>query len=207
VKRSMAWIGAAVLALAVTGCGLFSAPVSTRFTPSDVEVLGATLAQGYLQKVNSAWWHKVEHLSLLDSQGHSVHLPTNRPVLFFAWWCPHCHAALRALKRDKDLSHLTFVSMYLNAMPAHGKPALIRTANDAKQITESSLASLGIHIPSDHILYLMPRSAANSTAMGVPVLVEHTRSGWYAMNGAPSDSTVWQRVLSYAQIARGRVDG
>lgn len=198
MKRSqVGWI-AALLTLGVTGCGVVTTTVKGQVPVSDIVLSAPTLAQGYLQKVSPAWWRKVEQLKVLNAQGQAVNIPADRPLLFFAWWCPHCHAVLKQLQREGVMQHVTLVSMYVNAMPEKGSPEVIHSVHDAQRVTEQSLATLGIHLPARHLFYLMPGPSQNGLQIGVPTWMEHTQHGWYALNGAPSDGAMWPTILQNA---------
>lgn len=201
MNRSLAIAGAFVQALTVTGCSVLPSPSHPTLT-SDTVNTAPTLAQGYLQPVNPTWWRAVQQLPLQHADGQAVTLPTDRPVFFFAWWSESCRAGLTQLQRDGQLSHMTLVSLYLNAAPPHGAPVPVRTVEDAQRVTQASLDTLGIHLPADHIVYLMP-NGKESVVIGVPTLIERTMRGWYVMNGAPARGDVWQEVMHEVAIPEG----
>lgn len=204
-RKRIGWV--TVVAMFVC-MGIVGDRVITRLAPpasalSDVSMAGQTLAHGYLQPVNPKWWAKVRELNVMNAQGQTVLLPENRPLLFFAWWCPHCHAALRELARTGELSKLTLISTYVNAGSIDGKPVVIGNFPEARLITNKSLATMHLHVQRDHLFYLMPGPAQNALAIGVPDFVEDTHVGLYAMNGAPSDGEIWPLLLADAVNRHG----
>lgn len=191
-RKKIGWLAGALLALiAMTGYGVTHRGIKQPEVSSGMVVTGKMLADGYLQPVNQAWWTKVAGFKVRSAQGQWVSLPSSRPLLFFAWWCPHCHAALEQLARTGELSRVTLISTYLNAGQIDGKAVAIRSLQDAKRVTAASLAALHLHVPERHLFYLMPGPAQNALSIGVPDFIEHTRLGWYTMNGTPSDGAIW----------------
>lgn len=75
-------------------------------------------------------------LKVLDRDGREVTLDQAEPVLFFAWWCPHCP---EALSKNRDM---VLVSTYF------------RDGEDNVKKTEEKLKSLGI---STGRCYYLPR--------------------------------------------------
>lgn len=203
-KKIAGVLGATFVALiAATGYSVVRHGIAQPPVSSDVTLTGHTLADGYLQPVNPTWWARVVGFKVLNAQGQFVSIPRSRPVLFFAWWCPHCHAALMQLARTGELPHVTLISTYMNAGLIDGKTVAIRNVKDAQRITAASLAALHLQVPENHLLYLMPGTAQNALSIGVPDFVEHTRQGWYAMNGAPSNGAIWPLVMQEADDLRG----
>ena len=132
-------------------------------------------------------------------------LPRNRPVLYFAWWCPWCHRELAVLQRYGDLGRITLVSLYLNASEKGGKPVVIWDFQDGVRVTEVGFQQAGVYMPPNHVLYVMPNSPLNKIIAGVLVWIERTAFGRYVLNGTPGESAVWPSVLGYVQKVEVRV--
>ena len=126
------------------------------------------------------------------STGKLVTLPTNQPDLFAAWWCPHCHEALKQLKVDGDIGKFNLVSIYVNGDTT--KP--VKTWKQALALTEKSLHQLGVKVPISHIYLAMPNSPINRQISGVPTLWKFAK-GKQAKElvGTPSTANVWKVVL------------
>ncbi|MHB1683262.1 MAG: hypothetical protein ACYCYO_10675 [Bacilli bacterium] len=169
--------------------------------PVDTSLSGPSLAGGFLRPVNPSWWRELERATYENATGRRMSLPRNRPVLFFAWWCPWCHRELATLQRYGDLRRITLVSLYLNAPEKGNKPVVIRDIQDGVRVTEMGLQQAGVHVPPNHVLYVMPNNPLNKIIAGVPVWVERTAFGWYVLNGTPGESAVWPSVLGYTQFA------
>ena len=126
------------------------------------------------------------------STGKLVTLPTNQPDFFAAWWCPHCHEALKQLKVDHKLGTFDLISIYVNGDTT--KP--VKTWKQALALTERSLRQLGVKVPISHIYLALPNSPINRQISGVPTLWKFAK-GKQAKElvGTPSTASVWKMVL------------
>ena len=165
-------------------------PITSK--PAAVTIVHATGAP-QLPTSSPAWVSQVLHASVWNAQGRLVRLPTQRPILVFAWWCPHCHAALRELKRLGDLNRFTFVSLWINAGTA--RPIAIQTAAQANAVTIRGLAAIGVHLPADHLYLAPPTSTMSHLIHGVPTILVPSVHGWNTDNGAPTNSAGWSALL------------
>lgn len=124
--------------------------------------------------------------------GKTVRLPSTRPVLFMAWWCPYCHEALTRLRLSPVLQHLSVVSMWLTA----GNPQPpIGNAAAAWTVTERALHRLGVTIPASHLYLAMPDSPINREIRGIPMVMTPYRGAWYQTQGAPAQAADWTPYL------------
>ena len=166
------------------------APVASK-PPTVTIVRGAGAPQ--LPASSPAWVNQVLHAPVWNAQGRLVHMPTQRPILVFAWWCPHCHAALRELKRLGDLNRFTFVSLWINAGTA--RPITVKNAAQANAVTNHGLAAIGIRLPADHLYLAPPTSKMSHLIHGVPTILLPSARGWTADNGAPTNGAGWSALL------------
>ena len=141
--------------------------------------------------VTASLAHAVEKDKVYTATGKLVSLPRNRPDLFTAWWCPHCHAALSQLKAEHDLNKFNLVSIYVNGDTS--KP--VTRWKQALALTETALHKIGVTIPLNHIYLAMPNSPINAQIHGVPTLWEFSNHGVREMVGTPSNASVWKRVF------------
>ena len=143
-----------------------------------------------LSPVAATLAHAVEKDKVYSSTGKLVSLPRNRPDLFTAWWCPHCHAALGQLKAERDLGKFNLVSIYVNGDTT--KP--VTTWKRAFALTEGALRKIDVSIPVSHIYLAMPNSPLNTQIKGVPTLWEFNQRGAQAFVGTPSTASVWRQA-------------
>ena len=149
-------------------------------------------AQSLFVPVSPSWWRTVSQASVVTVDGQATTLPPHQPVLFFAWWCPHCHMALEELRHTPQLQHITLVSVWINA----GNPSLpITSAHNAALVTEKALSALGVHVPSAHLLLAMPNSAINRVLHGVPTLVVPKGNTPMEAAGVPPTIGAWTQQL------------
>jgi len=166
------------------------APVAST-PPTVTTVRGAGPLQ--LPTSSPAWMSRVLRAPVWNAQGRLVRLPTQRPILVFAWWCPHCHAALQELKRLGDLNRFTFVSLWINAGTA--RPITIQTEQQAATVTKRELAAIGVRLPADHLYFAQPRSTMSHLIHGVPTILVPSVHGWTTDNGAPTSGAQWSALL------------
>ena len=140
-----------------------------------------------------AWVSQVLHAPVWNAQGRLVRLSTQRPILVFAWWCPHCHAALQELKRLGDLNRFTFVSLWINAGTA--RPITVKNAAQADAVTNRGLAAIGVHLPANHLYLAPPTSTMSHLIHGVPTILVPGAHGWSTDNGAPTSGAGWSALL------------
>ncbi|MHB1681944.1 MAG: TlpA family protein disulfide reductase [Bacilli bacterium] len=160
--------------------------------PPAVTIVRATGAP-QLPTSSLAWVSQVLHTPIWNAQGRLVRLPTQRPILVFAWWCPHCHAALQELKRLGDLNRFTFVSLWINAGTA--RPITIQTAAQASAVTKRGLAAIGVRLPANHLYLAPPTSTMSQLIHGVPTILVPSAHGWTTDNGAPTNGAGWSALL------------
>jgi hypothetical protein len=150
----------------------------------------STLRESILSPVTTKLAHAVMADKVYTSTGKLVSLPRNRPDLFTAWWCPHCHAALLQLKTEHDLNKFNLVSIYVYGDTT--KP--VTTWKRAFALTEDALRKIGVSIPASHIYLAMPDSSLNTQIKGVPALWEFSKRGVRELVGTPSTASVWRQT-------------
>ncbi|MHB1681292.1 MAG: TlpA family protein disulfide reductase [Bacilli bacterium] len=148
-----------------------------------------------LQTPIRAWDRRVLSSRVWTAQGRLVAMPQDKPIVFFAWWCPHCHEALLQLKARGLLHRFTFVSVWINDVTPKGGD--VTSAKQAKLTTERALHAIGVSLPN---VYLAPpASSVNSLLTGVPTVLIKTTHGWREMQGTPSKAAVWNALLTNAR--------
>jgi len=206
------WIAIALLVTVGVGVGVWRATLSDS-RPQREDTHRAATAQtgitsvdalkadiGPLQRANPAWVREIAHETVFTASGAQVMLPMHRPLLFFAWWCAHCHKALLELKALplRVLDSISLVSVY--APDATASTPLHTEAQQAAQV-ERTLHALGLH-PA-HLYFAAGSSPLNVAVAGVPTIVEDTSKGWGVLNGAPAQAAGWQPLLEIKNTGTG----
>ena len=143
------------------------------------------------QKANTTLTSQVENDTVYTFNGARVLLPKNKPDLFVAWWCPHCHAALQQLKAEHDLDRFNLISVY-----ASGDTSTpITSWRQVKALTSESLHQLNVSIPTDHIFLAMPSSPLNMQIQRVPTLWKFRSTSVDTLVGTPANANVWSKWL------------
>ena len=145
-----------------------------------------------MQTVNPKLVAQIENETVYTANGMVVPFPTDRPVLFTAWWCPHCHDALQQLKTDGLHTTFNLVSVFVNDGATSGT---VQTWKQALTLTEDGLHNSDLSIPSSHIYLVMPNSPINTQIHGVPTLWTFRKSGVMEVVGTPTVGSVWKSVL------------
>ncbi|MCI0184886.1 TlpA family protein disulfide reductase [Sulfoacidibacillus ferrooxidans] len=181
----------------LSGCGTQQASVHATKPVSKIEQTApithsssqdTSIVDGFMKPydVTPLFAHQI-----VNASGQTIQMPTTKPLLFFAWWCPHCHAALQNLQQLGDLKDVQLVSVYLDA---NGKT--VTTLAQAKALTASGLHEAGISVPASAIDYVMPTSPINNIIQGVPMIVGQVDHTWVAMDGEPTDPIhTWSDVI------------
>ncbi|MFD1676029.1 hypothetical protein [Alicyclobacillus fodiniaquatilis] len=164
---------------------------TTKTISQHVEVKG--LAGGLLQPANAQLVNEVMKATVHANGDKTVAIPTDKPIMFFAYWCSHCHDAISQLEQLGYADKVNFVSTQMQLKPTADE------FNQGQQLTSQSFTKLGIKEPTN-MYYSLPSDPFNSvlTNQPVPFLLVHTKQGWYTFSGAPSDQNVWKTVLQYA---------
>ena len=144
-----------------------------------------------LQLANPKLVSQVEKNTVYTSTGKLVKLPQNRPDLFAAWWCPHCHDALGQIKADGKLGKFNLISIYVDGNTS----SPVTSWKQALTLTETALHKIDVNIPMDHIYLVMPDSPINTEIKGVPTLLKFDGRSVQEMVGAPIGANVWKMVL------------
>lgn len=172
--------------------------VNTRTTSGTSSVGGPkakALANGLLQPASPTLVSQITDASVRERNGKVESLPTGKPILFFAYWCTHCHDAISQLEKTGYSDKVNYVSVDMQFAPKS-------TAADLStgiRLTDGSFAKLKMKEPGN-MYFSLPNDALDTalTSQPIPFLLIHTKSGWYAMSGAPANESVWKMVFQYA---------
>ncbi len=133
------------------------------------------------------------HVVVYDVSGKKVTLDAhNQPILFEAYWCPHCQRTIQLF--EKQMSQLPVKPVLVSMGFAKGT-----TFQQAKAIGSQEAAALGIK--GLKVYYSLNRNTETYVPVGFPTLVfndggtlkalygEHTFSAWQAAFQAAHRST------------------
>lgn len=118
---------------------------------------------------------EVVNIEVLDFNKNPVVLDIkNQPVLFFAWWCSSCDAALKEVAR----------------MPVHERPALVATFfKDPDNLVSELQQSRGKALGLNPVYY-----ALTAPVQGVPALLWHDGNDLRTAVGVSNISKVWPGI-------------
>ncbi|MCL6489091.1 MAG: hypothetical protein K6T76_09175 [Alicyclobacillus mali] len=150
-----------------------------------------------LQQASASFLQTVFHTPVLNAQGTSVPVPTDKPILFSAPFCPYCAEIEHLFIAHNMLSRLTMIGVALNGgEPSEGIPA--RTVTNAAQAQEAfklDWAHYGIHYPTSGILYAMPGTPIDQAVQSYPTFLIPHDGKWYVEVGYNPSVTFWKAVL------------
>lgn len=128
----------------------------------------------------------VDRVTVLSADGKEMTLDlTKLPVLFQAYWCPHCQRTLVLLYQHRDTVRQPII-VSTGFVPG-------TTLKEAVSLTEQEEAALGVHFPS--IYYLLDNNVRSRVLHQYPTL-------YFPSGGKPQVITgertleIWQRALS-----------
>ena len=153
------------------------------------------LDDGPFQPANPKMVAELTSATVEDANGRAVLIATDKPTIFFAYWCSHCHEAISQLESLGYADKFNYVSSLLEYGQGNTNPNI----KQAVQLTGASFIKMGIKEPAN-VLYAMPGTQADKALshQPVPFLLVHTSHGWYSMTGVPMDNNVWMEVSKYA---------
>ena len=170
-----------------------SAPSPIKQTATKVSTQ-PPLDNGPFQPANPKTVTELTSATVEDSNGRAAPIATDKPTIFFAYWCGHCHEAIMQLESLGYANKFEYVSSLLEYEQGNTNLNIKR----AVQLTGASFIKMGIKEPAN-VLYAMPGTQADKALSHqlVPFLLVHTSHGWYSMTGVPADESVWLEVLKY----------
>lgn len=131
------------------------------------------------------------HVFVFSYLGKRVKVPSNRPELFIAWWCPHCHQALQQLKKERLLNQFNFVSVWPDEFGKYP----VKSLRQVRVKTLDALHSLGISIPPLHLYFTLPTSPVNYEIYETPTFLRKVPKGYLYAQGTPLHAAVWKSYL------------
>ena len=134
---------------------------------------------------------QIQNDKVYTASGKAEQLTFAKPTIFFAWWCPHCHEALKQLKKDHLISQLDFVSVWPNKFGTYKANNLPIAQRD----TEKALKTLGIQIPNDHLFFTLPTNPISTQLRTVPTMIKKENHGYFVSEGTPTLASSWIKWL------------
>lgn len=152
-------------------------------------ILSTFVAVPVLAKENpvNRFAKQIENDKVYTTSGKAEQLTFAKPTIFFAWWCPHCHEALKQLQKDHLISQLDFVSVWPNKFGAYKINNLATAQGD----TDKALKTLGINIPSDHLFFTLPNNPISTQMRTVPTMIKKKTHGYFVSEGTPVLASSW----------------
>ncbi len=156
-------------------------------------ILSTCVAVPALAKENpvNRFAQQIQNDKVYTASGKVEQLTFAKPTIFFAWWCPHCHEALKQLKKDHLISQLYFVSVWPNKFGAYKINNLVSEQHD----TEKALKTLDIYIPRDHLFFTLPTNAISTQLRTVPTMIKKENHGYFVSEGTPALASAWIKWL------------
>lgn len=156
-------------------------------------ILSTCVAVPALAKENpvNRFAQQIQSDKVFTTNGKVEQLTFVKPTIFFAWWCPHCHEALKQLQKDHLISQLYFVSVWSDKFGSYK----VNNLSIAQRDTEKALKTLGIHIPSDHLFFTLPNNPINTQLRTVPTMIKKENHGYFMSQGTPALASSWIKWL------------
>lgn len=166
-------------------------------TPSGITDPSKATWEG-LQQASDSFVQTVFHTPVLNAQGKSVPVPTDKPILFSAPWCPFCKETEQMLISNHLMNRLTIVGVALTGSePSEGIPArTVTNAGQAQEAFKLDWAHYGIHYPTSGILYAMPGTLIDQAITSYPTFLIPHDGKWYVEIGYNPSVSFWKAVLS-----------
>lgn len=121
-----------------------------------------------------------------------------KPVVFFAPWCPHCHALLRYLLAHHALKDVQLVAVGLSYTLADGtKGAVLRSADPPRTLaamerrTKQLLLESGISLPWSKVDYAPVSGAVSAAIDRFPTVVARANGTEYQAVGVSTALEDW----------------
>ena len=147
--------------------------------------------------VNPKWFQMMQKNGAENINNQRIKIPTNKPIIFAAYWCPYCHKTLQLLSKNHLLSKFTIVAVAFNGK--EGKFATNVNVNNGKkgaEVFQQSLNQIDVSIPANKMLYVMPTDKLNNNFEGFPTVLFPHNGKWYAVNGFINDINFWKISLN-----------
>ena len=193
------------LGLGIASFIVSSRPVVVEPSPSSV---AATVPTNAMVDANAPKWdglpqaspsfvHTVIHTSVDNNSGQPVDIPTSKPILFSADFCPWCASTEKLLISQGLMNRVTVVGIDLNGGEPGQVPA--RTVTNVKQARTAfqlDWKHYGIEYTTKNLLYALPGNALNNVVTSFPVVLIPHAGKWYVQLGYNPSSSFWRQVLS-----------
>ncbi len=167
----------------LTGCGLIDI-----FNPPFRDKLN----MNYVQPITKLDWSVGDSaifgtVTVLNGEGKKEILTSNnKPILFVAYWCPHCQRTLLQLAKHLKPREMPII-VSLGFVPG-------TSLSFAKKVTGEEFSQLKIDQKSVTIDYVLDRNANKYTQYGYPTLVFSHHGQLLKLVGEHS-WTVWSNVF------------
>lgn len=124
------------------------------------------------------------HLKLTDESGKPVSVAqTDRPIIFEAYWCPHCQRTLITLFKDKDFMALHPIVVSMGYPPD-------TTLSQAVATSQKEFDILGL---SGFTVYYSLGSVSQDVVPSYPTVIFTKRNKMYRLTGEHT-SLVWHEI-------------
>ncbi|PWI57667.1 TlpA family protein disulfide reductase [Sulfoacidibacillus thermotolerans] len=135
------------------------------------------------------------HLLVETANGKPVVLDAKEyPLLFEAYWCPHCQRTLVLLNEKR--THLHHLPLFISTGFAPGT-----TLQQAVQLTEKESTTFGLR---DEQMYFLLSNQWRSLIPEFPLLVFYSTNGKVEQLAGEHTFPVWKEALYHAQISTNR---
>ncbi|MBX6351944.1 MAG: hypothetical protein IRZ10_01315 [Thermoflavifilum sp.] len=190
VQRSIAacrvWGVTILAALLCTACG-FSVSRPLQNPPFSVKTAEQRVTPDNTVDPIPAATNIYGALHVLDASGHKVELDARRtPILFVAYWCPHCQRTLQLLVQNRDRLARLPVVVSMGFVPGTSVEQAVSLTRQEEQ---------ALHLAGLTIYYAVDPSSRAWVPNGYPTLV-YAADGQLRMLYGEHTLSVWQQVLS-----------
>lgn len=190
-------------ALIATGCGTTqnnavkqSSNVHTTTAQTiSVSNSGPVVLNGLAKPADANWVKQLKLEKVYDANGKQVLIPTDKPIVFFGWWCKYCHAAIQLINKNHESNDFYYVSVLANGNEPGHTPVTINSEKDVSNFTGEALKKLGVELSADHVFYTMPTDNLNKLITSVPTVAFESKNQWYVMSGVPNDNGILKQII------------
>ncbi|MFD1674553.1 TlpA family protein disulfide reductase [Alicyclobacillus fodiniaquatilis] len=180
---------ASILLIALTGCGIETHSTKTASTKATFQNL---ISDDVIKPDTKLDPHKpfgvdYTHVEVVDAKGHHVTLNASKtPILFTAYWCPHCQRTLRLLSSQQN----TLQRMPVVVSFGFAKNTTLKTAVGIQHAEISQLKLHGFKVYYD----LSPSAGDEYAPLGYPTLAYDSGGSIVTLYGEHT-LDIWKQVL------------
>ncbi len=128
-----------------------------------------------------------EHVTVYAANGSKVSLNARKtPLLFTAYWCPHCQRTLVLLSKNRAVLRQKPIVIAMGYVPH-------TTLSEAKQLEDAEVKSLGLHGLA--VYYLLDPNATKYVPVAYPTLA-FMHGGKLLLMNSEHTLAVWEKALS-----------